>query len=411
MRNSTDAINCPSCGGSVKFDTHKLLLVCDFCKGEFSPDEVDSANDNFAQGCHSNTYLENQPGYVCEACGAQVIAGQNAITSTCAFCSNAVIIINSVNGHLKPDMIVPFKVTHDGAIAQMKKFFNRKLMLPSSFKKNHKITDITGMYLPFWVFSGVCNAKFAYLGVLSVKKQNGAGYERKTFDVERHSTLEFAGIPVNASTKMSDEYMDGLGIFDLSEGCDYSSKYLAGIYAEKFDIEADKCEKRAQDQINTTITEATIKTVTQKFTSSVRQKDSWMRLSQQSTKYCLLPVWILNTRYKTKQYMFAINAQTGLVSCELPISKFKLWFWRTLCLLPFLTLLVWSVASGSLNEESVEHISIMLLLFFGPGVLIPIIIKNGHKTANKSTKVREKALRGDVCITYENDIEIIPKAQ
>ncbi len=408
MKNSTDAIHCPSCGGSVKFDTQKLLLVCDYCAGEFSPEEMDSANDNFSAGYQSGSYLEDQPGYICEACGAQVIAGLNAITSTCAFCSNAVIIINSIQGQLRPDMIVPFKVTHEGAIAQMKQFFKRKLMLPSSFKKEHKITDITGMYLPFWVFSGVCNAKFAYIGNKSVKNHNAGGYTKTAFDVERHSTLKFSDIPINASTKMSDEYMDGLGIFDLSVGHEFSSRYLAGIYAEKFDMEADVCEKRAQDQIRNTITEATISKVNSKY-ATVRQKDSWMRLSQQNVKYCLMPVWILNTRYKGKLYKFAINAQTGRVSCELPISKVKLWFWRTICMLPFFTLLVWGVASGNFNEDTLEYFAVVLFFLFGPGMLIPMIIKNSHTTARKSKKVQKESQKGEICITYESDIAISPQ--
>lgn len=42
-----------------------------------------------------------------------------------------------------------------------------------------------------------------------------------------------------------------------------------------------------------------------------------------SVRYALLPVYLLNLKYKEKNYRFAVNGQTGKVVGELPISKFK----------------------------------------------------------------------------------------
>ena len=39
--------------------------------------------------------------------------------------------------------------------------------------------------------------------------------------------------------------------------------------------------------------------------------------------YILLPVWILNTKYKDKIYTFAMNGQTGKIIGNLPINILK----------------------------------------------------------------------------------------
>ena len=51
---------------------------------------------------------------------------------------------------------------------------------------------------------------------------------------------------------------------------------------------------------------------------------SSIRLENGTVKYALLPVWLLNTTWKGKQYIFAMNGQTGKLIGDLPIDKAKL---------------------------------------------------------------------------------------
>jgi hypothetical protein len=40
-----------------------------------------------------------------------------------------------------------------------------------------------------------------------------------------------------------------------------------------------------------------------------------------------MPVWMLNTKYRGKDYLFAVNGQTGKAVGELPISWGRFWAW------------------------------------------------------------------------------------
>ena len=45
-----------------------------------------------------------------------------------------------------------------------------------------------------------------------------------------------------------------------------------------------------------------------------------------NAKYAMLPVWLLNVTYKGKEYLYAINGETGKIVGKLPISVQKLLF-------------------------------------------------------------------------------------
>lgn len=42
-------------------------------------------------------------------------------------------------------------------------------------------------------------------------------------------------------------------------------------------------------------------------------------------QYALLPVWMLHTKWKGKDYLFSMNGQTGKLTGDLPISWGRFW--------------------------------------------------------------------------------------
>jgi hypothetical protein len=52
-----------------------------------------------------------------------------------------------------------------------------------------------------------------------------------------------------------------------------------------------------------------------------------VQLKNGTSKYALLPVWILNTTWKGQKYTFAMNGQTGKLVGDLPMDDgaYKKW--------------------------------------------------------------------------------------
>ena len=55
--------------------------------------------------------------------------------------------------------------------------------------------------------------------------------------------------------------------------------------------------------------------------SSCNEKSRNVRLKRGKVHYALLPVWVLNTKWEGKDFLFAMNGQTGKLVGNLPISK------------------------------------------------------------------------------------------
>lgn len=82
-----------------------------------------------------------------------------------------------------------------------------------------------------------------------------------------------------------------------------------------------RIEKRVREYIHN-LTRSTIKGY-----ATVNVIGEQPRFKCLQAKYALLPVWILNYTYEGKNFMFALNGQTGKIVADRPISKKKKWGW------------------------------------------------------------------------------------
>ena len=55
--------------------------------------------------------------------------------------------------------------------------------------------------------------------------------------------------------------------------------------------------------------------------ASVVPENTNVNISGGKAQYALYPVWILNTTWKDKKYIFAMNGQTGKMTGDLPIDR------------------------------------------------------------------------------------------
>ena len=50
-----------------------------------------------------------------------------------------------------------------------------------------------------------------------------------------------------------------------------------------------------------------------------------IQLRRGKVHYALLPVWMLTTTWQDKNYLFAMNGQSGKLVGDLPVSRGKFW--------------------------------------------------------------------------------------
>lgn len=329
---------CPCCGSSLKFHSEKQLLACESCENEYTIEQMKDYEDAETTGDASNFDWEeesvratintdNMCVYSCPSCGAEIVGDEGMAASECAYCSNPVIIENKLSGMLKPDLIIPFSISKDEAKVAYKAYISKLKLLPDLFSRHNRIEKMTGIYVPFWLYDCDANGKFTYSATNTHFWSDSRYRYTKTdhYSIIREGILKFHKIPVDASAKMADEYMDALEPYNYNELKDFDMSYIAGFYADRYDVDEHNCRERAGARINETATDTFRSTVN--GYASVVQRHGNIQTKIENTKYVLLPVWILNTKYNGKNYLFAVNGQTGKFVGEFPVDRKKYFKW------------------------------------------------------------------------------------
>ena len=150
--------------------------------------------------------------------------------------------------------------------------------------------------------------------------------ETSFYEVQRAGTLPFSRVPVDASRKMPDDYMDSIEPFDYAGLKPFSTAYLPGFFADKFDVSIEESSSRADKRCRQSLSDALQGTARNgRPYTSVTPTGEDIHLNRTGVHYALLPVWMLNTRWNGKNYMFAMNGQTGRMVGDLPVDRKRFW--------------------------------------------------------------------------------------
>ncbi len=333
---------CPCCGGAVNFDSNQQKMVCPYCDAEFDVEalkqtqEADSQNSNQPEQHEwqdstdsqwSSEELQGMNVYVCQSCGGELIAEDTTGATACPYCDSPVILKSSFSGDLRPDYIIPFKLDKKTAKEAMAKHFEGKILLPKVFKSENHIDEIKGIYVPFWLFSSETESRYTF-NATKVRTWSDNEYvytETKHYKVYREGKLSFSNIPVDGSEKMPNDLMESIEPFNYSEFKEFNTGYLSGFLADKYDVSRDECIGRANERIDHS-TEQAFKETAIGYTSVTTQNGN-VHYYNNSSKYALMPVWVLNTSWRDKKFLFAMNGQTGKFVGNLPMDWGLFWKW------------------------------------------------------------------------------------
>ena len=333
---------CPNCGGSISFDSQTQKMVCPFCEAEFdvealrqldealkaeNKEEMNWEGYEAGSGDWQAGELDGIVSHLCPSCGGEIVGDQNTAATTCPYCGNPAVMTQKLSGMLRPDDVIPFKYDKESAKTALKGFLKGKTLLPSLFHDQNQIDSITGIYVPFWLFDCDTHADIRYHAE-KVRKWSDNKYnytERKHYKVYRSGDLGFVKIPVDGSQKMDDTYMEAIEPYNYNDLTSFQTAYLAGYLADKYDVDAESGKPRVNERIRKSIDKAFLETVT--GFNSVREENTAAKIKDGKVRYALLPVWMLNTKYKDQMYTFAMNGQTGKFIGKLPVSWPKFWGW------------------------------------------------------------------------------------
>ncbi len=329
---SISSYKCPNCSASIPFDAASGQLKCGHCGTSFEMDKLNEFNveqELEADVCEWNLEkketvgTEDKVAYVCPACGGEVVGDENMSATACPYCGTPIVVGDKLDGMLKPDMLIPFRLTKDQAKEKYYEFLKKKVFLPNDFKVNNLIDKIQGIYVPYWLFDADASgqARFRCTRTRHYRSGDYEITETSYYLVYRDGSASFEKVPVDASSKLNDALLDSLEPFDYKECTDFNPAYLSSYLADKYDQNEDETISKANYRIKNSMINILASSVI--GYDSVIPQGASVQFRNGKAHYALLPVYIFSSRYKGEVYQFAMNGQTGKFAGDLPMDKGK----------------------------------------------------------------------------------------
>ena len=329
---------CKQCGARLEFAPGQDSLVCPFCQSK-NEIEVSLA----VEEADLDTYLQKlanaQPQAIveivhCDACGADVKLPPNVTSLACTFCGSNIVARHNECSVIKPHALLPFKLTSEQATTGYRAWIKKRFWAPGKLKKQAMLDEsLKGVYLPHWTFDAFASTDYtgqrgdAYYETqwVTVNGQRQARQVRKIrwSNVSGRVTNTFDDVLIPASQTLNQEKVEELTPWDLKALVEYKDDYLAGFRAERYQVSLPDAFKVARGRMEGVIVQtihADIGGDEQRISS---KRTRWSDLT---FKHVLLPIWVSAYRYRAKVYQFMVNARTGEVQGDYPISAVKVFF-------------------------------------------------------------------------------------
>ncbi|MCM1370847.1 MAG: hypothetical protein NC181_03030 [Clostridium sp.] len=318
---------CPHCKAPLTFNPKLGKWSCEYCDSVFTLEELQKYNNASSLENNNNeggkSVDTTQVSYRCKNCGAEIITDEQTAATFCIYCGNTAILKSKLSNEFAPDMIIPFKTERQKAIETFKKLAKGKPLVPKDFISEKNIEKIKGVYIPFWLYDikvdGTINCNARKVNSWTV----GNTHYTKTslYKLYRTGGMNFYGIPVDGSTRFDNAIMNSIEPFKYEDLENYNHAYLSGFFAEKYDVNSEDAFIDAKNRGLESAKNIMLNDSVGYISKSVFENTLNTEIIKK--QYIMLPVWMVNVKYKDKMYIFAMNGQTGKFIGNIPLDKKK----------------------------------------------------------------------------------------
>ena len=334
------AFPCSSCGNRMVYSPAGENLLCPYCKREapIEAAEVEAPeylyDPEAATAEAPNWEEEGESVLVCPSCGAETVSDATEMTVSCPFCgSQYVTDPQPAKPILRPETMVPHKLTHERANEMFKSWVKRRYLAPRAFRRATHDADMKGVYLPYFTYDTDLFTTYSGQGgrrrtVTYTVRVNGKT-ERRTktvidwYPISGTHSMYLDDTPCCASRHTDAALLKKVEPFSTKVLKVYNPAYLAGFMAERYTLGLkegfDRIRPLAEERMENAI-------------KAARGYDTYRGMTyghdyrKVAFKHILLPVWLSSYRYRNKTYSFIVNGESGKVAGRAPLSALKIAF-------------------------------------------------------------------------------------
>ena len=312
---------CPKCGGRMSFAPDGQSLVCDYCsrnqKFTAQPGTAEEKDFIIAMATvRGHGKPLNEQVFHCEGCGCEFILPPDQISYTCVYCGSPhVVDWKPEEELLAPDGIIPHAFDQNRAVEFLSEWLLSN-QIQSDVEARSSRPDIRGVYLPLWTFD--LGGELDYIGEKVDDSEIEFGRRQpKMIRVNDSYPVQINDLPIPASRKLSAVFLKLIPTFELRGVKPYDPRYLVNYPAELYDIPMAEASLDARAQ-----TLSHYKNDLPNLLTPVRLiSASSAKMTVDSFRLNLLPVWMTEIHFDGQQHLVLINGQNGTVASNVPEKK------------------------------------------------------------------------------------------
>ena len=315
-------IQCPSCGGGLRFEIETQKMVCDLCGSHFDPQSINTeSGDSTEVGVNAYDVAV----HICPSCGAELLTNDaNDAVGFCPFCGGASMIYSQIRQQWKPDAVLPFKITKEQCKEAYLKEAKNSPFVRNVYRDPALLESFRGIYMPFWIIDTEYDDDYEIR--VKTYEPDKEFYECQ-FTGHAKGTARYVH---DASLSFSDDISESLAPYPAKDSKQFSTGYLAGFYTEIADVSEEEYNEQVDEIIRAN--QAVPIICTSAFRAGVPDgtvvyglsMEKEMTPSKTQVMRGLFPVWFMSRRNKDTVTYAAVNGATGKVAVDLPLSPIKI---------------------------------------------------------------------------------------
>ncbi len=349
-----DGVNrCPQCGATeIQLRPSTGTLICLFCRHEWSEARLDEtiANGDLTSlrgttigsgAADIDTDVDAVITMKCAGCGADVVVNTaEQMGARCHWCRHVLTVNEQVPNGAVPDAVLPFKLTHDEAMAKIREFAGRRrLFADRGFVRDFKADNVVGVYMPYMVVDGNVSAEVAGRGEIETRRYTRGSdnnketyYDADVYEVQRHIDFTVDDLTIESSAERAhmnasvntNNVINTILPFDTANAVKWNASYLTGFTSEKRDQDVAHMQPELEDQL-LSIARSQLEPSVDRYDRGVRWERE--RLDVHGTRWIsmYLPVWLYAHQHEGGMvHYIAVNGRTGEVMGSVPVSHPRL---------------------------------------------------------------------------------------
>lgn len=330
--------SCANCGAELRYKPGSQQVICEYCGYEEFIEHSKSSFEelelrHYLEVVGSQAHTDKIELLHCKNCGANQHVEENFKSLHCVYCGEPLIREDvAEEGWILPGALIPFQFDNNHARTLFKKWVSKLWFAPNKLKRAALDPEgIHGLYLPYWTFDAQLSAQYVgqrgdyYYETQMVRTKKGM--ERRQVRKTRWSPASghvsgfVDDILVNATRNPERKMPQHIARWDTKTLVPFHSDYLSGFVTEKYTVSLKEGHRRSFEKAKD-IAYNWIRRDIGGDTQRIHHAD--IKLSEETFKHILLPVYLSAYRFKGKEYAFYVNGQTGVISGTRPYSFWKI---------------------------------------------------------------------------------------